>query len=153
MKVPPLRERREDIPLFAQFFLDKANLELKKEVLGFDEAVMRIFFAYQWPGNLREFKNVVRRAVLLTAGSLVMPETLPQEIREPMAHSEPLGSIQAESPGSPTTDLKDMIEKNERETILRTLEQVKYNKSKAARLLNIDRKTLYNKLKLYDIDA
>ncbi|MDW7693538.1 sigma-54 dependent transcriptional regulator [Flammeovirgaceae bacterium SG7u.111] len=153
--VSPLRKRKDDIGLFAKHFLERSNMELEKDVKGFDFEVMQKFLGYTWPGNLREFKNVIRRAVLLTQGDLVMLESLPAEIINPPAES--VASAPEQETAVPSansgTNLKEMIERNERETIVRTLEQVKYNKSKAARLLNIDRKTLYNKLKQYGIDA
>src|SRR5882757_4435768 len=78
--LPAFRYRREDIPLFAEFFLAKANKELNKEVVGFEPDVMQIFMNYSWPGNLREFRNVIRRAALLTAGGLINTRVLPPEI-------------------------------------------------------------------------
>ncbi len=160
IKVLPLRQRKDDIRQFAYHFLRSSNQELNRNAQDFGEEVMNKFMDYPWPGNLRELKNVVRRAVLLTSGETVGLETLPSEIVAPPAAAlpeEPAGGAVARQAPPPQTgsetDLKEMIERNERETIVRTLEQVKYNKSKAARLLNIDRKTLYNKLKLYNIDA
>ncbi len=152
IKVPPLRNRKEDIHIFASHFLEQSNRELDKQVEGFSDEVENYFMNYSWPGNLREFKNIVRRAVLLTTSDMVQAESLPEEITQP-APDKKVEIEQVSSPTQNTSDLKEMIEKNERETIIKTLEQVKYNKSKAARLLNIDRKTLYNKLKLYGIDA
>ncbi len=147
--VPPLRERGEDIDLFAQHFLQLANNELIREVDDFDEEVKQIFRRYSWPGNLRELRNVVRRAVLLTQGKHVKKEALPAEIvfeRRQEAASPSQHNI-SEQP----SDLKSMAEKTERELIINTLVKVNYNKSKAATLLKIDRKTLYNKMKLYKI--
>ncbi|HVW59536.1 MAG TPA: sigma-54 dependent transcriptional regulator, partial [Puia sp.] len=78
--LPAFRYRKEDIPLFAEFFLSKANKELNKEVEGFEPDVMQIFLNYSWPGNLREFRNVIRRAALLTASGLINIRVLPPEI-------------------------------------------------------------------------
>ncbi|MEM1135324.1 MAG: sigma-54 dependent transcriptional regulator [Bacteroidota bacterium] len=152
IKVPPLRERKEDISIFAEHFLQQSNHELDKEVKKFSDKVIQYFMEYNWPGNLREFKNIVRRAVLLSTGEAVEPETLPEEITNPVIVST-TQSEQITGASHATSNLKEMIEINEKATIIRTLEQVKYNKSKAARILNIDRKTLYNKLKQYGIDA
>lgn len=152
IKVAPLRARREDILVFANHFLAQSNNELDKEVNGFSEEVENYFMQYSWPGNLREFKNIVRRAVLLTIDNEVQAESLPEEITNPVVEEKPTTESVNETVHQ-TSDLKEMIEKNEKETIIKILEKVKYNKSKAARLLNIDRKTLYNKLKLYGIDA
>lgn len=140
LKMPTLQERKDDIMLFANFFLNKANIELEREAIGFDPAAERLLKAYSWPGNLRELKNVIKRAVLLTPGGFVTPDVLPSEIvsgEKPAP--EPVGSIV----------LKDSTQ--EKTLILEALQRADYNKSKAAKMLGIDRKTLYNKLKLYQI--
>ena len=80
INLPPLRHRKQDIPAFAEFFLQKTNEELGKGVSGFESDVIEMFMNYSWPGNLREFRNVVRRAVLLTQGDLISAKTLPWEI-------------------------------------------------------------------------
>lgn len=140
LKMPTLQERKEDIMLFANFFLNKANIELEREAIGFDPAAERLLKAYSWPGNLRELKNVIKRAVLLTRGGFVTPDVLPSEIVSgEKAAPEPVGSIV----------LKDSTQ--EKTLILEALQRADYNKSKAAKMLGIDRKTLYNKLKLYQI--
>lgn len=145
--VPSLRERGEDIDIFAGHFMQLANAELNKDVQGFDAEVTEIFKRYSWPGNLRELRNVIRRAVLLTSGDHVKKETLPHEIIFEKRDTEQLPV----SGGAQPSDLKSLAEKTERELIINTLIKVNYNKSKAAALLKIDRKTLYNKLKLYKI--
>lgn len=140
LKMPTLQERKDDIMLFANFFLNKANIELEREAIGFDPAAERLLKAYSWPGNLRELKNVIKRAVLLTPGGFVTPDVLPSEIVSgEKAAPEPVGSIV----------LKDSTQ--EKTLILEALQRADYNKSKAAKMLGIDRKTLYNKLKLYQI--
>ena len=153
INLPPLRNRRPDIPAFAEFFLDKTNEELDKDVKGFEDEVIQMFMNYSWPGNLREFRNVVRRAVLLTQTELISSKTLPWEI----TNVNPLTAV-AESlkPETTTTTFKKEIglkgaaSKAEYETIMNVLKEVKFNKKKAAEVLNIDRKTLYNKLKSYE---
>jgi two-component system response regulator HydG len=135
---PGLRERRADIMEFARYFLNQANLYLNKSVTGFETNIESIFLNYDWPGNLRELKNVVKRATLLAKGKLITINDIPAEIYE-----KPLYSNYTES----------MDKKNEPERILKALEVSEYNKSRAARMLNIDRKTLYNKLKLYNIGS
>src|SRR5690606_34109137 len=77
INIPPLRNRKEDIPLFADFFLNKACEELNKSLNGFDSEVLDLFMEYSWPGNLREFRNVIRRAALLAASRLIDASTLP----------------------------------------------------------------------------
>src|SRR5678816_3902173 len=156
INLPPLRNRKQDIPPFAEFFLQRTNDELEKNVTGFEPQVIEMFMNYSWPGNLREFRNVVRRAVLLTQGDLISEKTLPWEITnvnpltatpEPAANKE-----QATTTITLKKDigLKGAASKAEYETIMNVLKEVKFNKKKAAEVLNIDRKTLYNKLKSYE---
>ena len=148
INVPALRERIEDIPLFADHFLHSANQELNKSVKGFNEQVKQAFSNYSWPGNIREFRNVIRRAVLLAGTDKISIEHLPEEITIQAIVVKHVDINTGE-----LLDLKSMSEKNERAMILNTLEKLHYNKSKAARLLNIDRKTLYNKMRIYNIDG
>jgi len=146
INVPSLRNRKEDIPLFTDHFLRSANTDLRKSVKGIDVKVKEAFNHYSWPGNIREFRNVIRRAVLLAGTDIITIDQLPQEILEPER-------IDKYFDISESTDLKSMAEKNERAMIMNTLNKVHYNKSKAARLLNIDRKTLYNKMRQYSIEG
>ena len=147
IQVPALRQRGDDLAFFIDFFREEANNELNRSVETFDEEVIRIFKKYDWPGNLRELKNTIRRAVLLTPGNLVTAEVLPPDLIRTANEPKPLT---AESPET-GYDLKALQEKQEREMIIRTLEEVRFNKAKAARLLNIDRKTLYLKMEKYNI--
>ena len=136
LRMPSLRERPEDIPLFADFFLDQANRELGRRIVGFDAEASRLLLRCPWSGNLRQLKNTVRRAALLATGSFITPAELDTE---PMA----------EAPASSALTLHD--EADERRRILEALRRTGDNKSRAALLLGIDRKTLYNKLKQYGI--
>jgi two-component system, NtrC family, response regulator HydG len=144
--VAPLSERLKDLPLFANQFLKQANVELSKNIVGFSDEVLEVFNTYPWPGNIRELRNVIRRAVLVEQGATVGIKSLPPEIvsannrriSTPNNHSQP-------------ENLRDLKEIAEKEMILSTLEKVRFNKSKAATLLNIDRKTLYNKMKQYGL--
>lgn len=166
INLPPLRSRREDISAFAEFFLEKASSELGKKVTEFDDDVMEAFLTYEWPGNLREFRNVIRRAVLLTEpGKKISTSSLPWEIN----NKNPLTTREEDSPAgtefTPATamatpelkegdlksknQLKDAAGRAEFETIMSVLKMVNFNKKKAAELLKIDRKTLYNKIKNY----
>jgi len=153
INLPPLRERNKDILLFAQFFLEKSNEELGRNVEGFDEDVQQMFLNYSWPGNLREFRNVVRRSVLLTPSGTVHASTLPWEITQGNAAGESSGATPAASDSSKEKkvyDLKDAASRAEYEAIMKVLKDVNFNKTKAAEILKIDRKTLYNKIKLFE---
>lgn len=145
IRVAPLYERKSDLLIFAKTFLDQANHELGKNINGFDSDVMDILMSYSWPGNLRELKNVIRRAVLLEQSSMISLISLPIEIIK----KDNLSTSDAKKPD--TDNLREMKEKAEYELIMSTLEKVRFNKSKAAQLLDIDRKTLYNKMKQYGI--
>lgn len=138
LRMPDLKERKEDILLFANFFLDQANKELDKHLVGFDAKASQALLSYHWPGNLRQMKNIVKRATLLAQGSFI---TLLE-----------LGTELLEAPVSTGTSMALRNEETEKGHILEALRQTGNNKSKAAQLLDIDRKTLYNKLKLYNID-
>jgi two-component system response regulator HydG len=142
--VPALRNRDEDIVLFANYFLDLSNHELNKDLEKFTDEVLDKFRSYSWPGNLRELRNVVRRSVLLSLGEEVELISLPAEILNDQTKND----VVIEG-----SNLKLIQAANEKELIISTLRKVNFNKSKAARLLNIDRKTLYNKIKQYGIEV
>lgn len=148
--LPPLRMRKKDIMEFAEFFLNKASRELNKSVEGFDDEVKKIFLNYSWPGNLREMRNIVRRAVLLNEGNVIHAQSLPFEIGFENQSSD-YNSTGNEKKNNDKTSLKSAAREAEYETIKRILKQVNYNKTKAAEILNIDRKTLYNKLREYNL--
>ncbi|MDN5292374.1 MAG: two-component system, NtrC family, response regulator HydG [Anaerophaga sp.] len=126
--------------VFANHFCQQAAREFEKQINGFSDEVLKIFEYYDWPGNLRELRNVIRRAVLLSKNNIIERSVIPPEIIE---QSKNAGSVNCFS------DAKDMAEKQMIEEALR---KVKNNKTKAARLLGIDRKTLYNKLQKLKID-
>lgn len=150
INLPPLRNRKEDIPLFAQFFLDETVQELNKDVAGFDDEVMQMFIQYNWPGNLREFKNVIRRCALLTDKGLINASSLPFEISNGESNNQSRQALNINDLGKRSLDLKDSASKAEYETIMHVLKEVNFNKTKAAEVLKIDRKTLYNKIKSYE---
>jgi len=140
--IPALRQRKEDLAQFIQHFISLSNMELGKNVKTVSEEVMQIFTQYEWPGNLRELKNIIKRSVLLSKGDTIEKESLPEEMILEVL----------ENPSLSEFDLKALQELNEREMIVKTLQEVKYNKTKAARLLNIDRKTLYLKIAKYNLE-
>jgi len=149
--IPPLRDRGEDIPVFAKFFLEQTAEELNKKLDGFEEDVLQLFMEYNWPGNLREFRNVIRRAGLLTTGGLISKNVLPWEIVSGPATPESTANHATPSnTPPPVAALKDAAAFAEYETIMTVLKQVKFNKTKAAEILKIDRKTLYNKIKNFE---
>lgn len=148
IELAPLRERKEEIKQFASHFLDQSNAELEKEVEGFSPETLELLINYHWPGNLRELKNIVKRSVLLTPGKHVENTALPSEVSQSKQQSaSTLKSIQD------SVDLKELESTLERQKIMEVLEKVRFNKTKAAKLLNIDRKTLYNKIKIYGLDV
>ena len=151
IELPPLRNRKIDIPLFADFFLQKTNKELDKNIEGFEEDVMKMFINYSWPGNLREFRNVIRRSALLTNAGKISPSTLPAEITGFIMQKAAPAAATESNPIKPASlDLKDTASKAEYEAIMQVLKEVNFNKTRAAELLNIDRKTLYNKIKSFE---
>lgn len=137
IQAPRLSERKHDIMVFAHHFLALANEDLEKDIEGFDDEVIELFMNYDWPGNLREMKNTIKRSVLLTKTNSVPIDVLPQEMRSAVEQENAVSYYSKE---------------NEESAIRSALEKAGFNKTKAAKLLNIDRKTLYNKLKLYSID-
>jgi len=134
---PSLTDRGEDLMIFADYFLEKANQQLNKEIIGFSPEVVAIFQKYNWPGNLRELQNCVKRSTLLSKGDFIESDVLPAEFFQ----------VKKESSGGAFS-----LSENEKETIIHALSRTQNNKSEAAKLLKITRKTLYNKLKQYNID-
>lgn len=159
--VPPLRERAKDIMEFAHYFLQQTNEELGKDISGFAPDVEEALNSYVWYGNLRELKNVIKRATLLTDGPLIEVKSLPFEISnyyklrfdtnelnaaKQEGGEKALDKLQADAGRN---KLKAANLGTEYEVILQALKQADYNKSKAAKLLNVDRKTLYNKMRQF----
>lgn len=142
IQLPALRERGKDIELFINHFINLSNDELDRNVQNISAQAKELLLQYDWPGNLRELKNVIKRMVLLTPTETAALDSLPEEMIISVNHS----------PRPNTSDLKAINEVNEKALIIETLVKVKYNKSKAAKLLNIDRKTLYSKMERYDIE-
>lgn len=141
LRMPALKDRNEDILLFADFFLEQANRELERNLKGFTPEASAALLGYAWPGNLRELKNVVRRATLLAKDDLIHLSDLGHELSTP--------AYQAPTPTGMPLPLHDR--ESEMERIRQALQTTGNNKAQAARLLGIDRKTLYNKMKLYGI--
>jgi len=159
--MPALRELGSDIMLLASHFLQIANGELGRNVTSFSPEVEECFVNYRWAGNIRELKNVVRRATLITEGDVIQLKALPLEISNYRASAMPEmnnhynAPVDTEQPAAQAKenrhDLKNAAQEAEYDTILRVLREVNFNKTKAAEILNIDRKTLYNKMKAINL--
>jgi two-component system response regulator HydG len=149
--IPPLRERGTDIILLAEHFLKIANHELGRNVLSFSPEVLECFMNYRWQGNIREMKNVVRRATLLTEGEEISMKALPLEISNFKIPVYEYNNTDSTENRENRHDLKNAALEAEYETILKVLREVNFNKTKAAEMLNIDRKTLYNKMKAINL--
>ncbi|MFW5759918.1 MAG: sigma-54-dependent transcriptional regulator [Cyclobacteriaceae bacterium] len=149
MYIPPLRERKNELIDFASHFMHLANEELGKQVEDMTENVKAIIARQEWHGNLRELKNTMKRAVLLTQGNVITEDVLPKEFLDSTSTSVD----ETEAISVKKRDLKSASEEAEKEIIIRALEETNHNKSKTASLLKIDRKTLYNKMKMYNISS
>lgn len=138
INVPSLNERKEDLLIFSDYFLERSNEQLGKQIIGFSDDAVEAMHGYKWPGNLRELSNVIKRAVLLTQSEFITAEVFPFNANENDYTTGHTGSLST----------KD----NEKALIIKVLKETGNNKTKAAKLLRITRKTLYNKLKEYDIN-
>ena len=139
IKVPSLSERKDDLMIFGSYFLEKANEKLHKNVQGFTERAVQKMLNYNWGGNLRELSNVVKRATLLTTTDYISENELPDFVMSETRHF-------------PTERFSFSTKENERELIIGALHETNNNKTEAAKLLGFTRKTLYNKLKAYNIE-
>jgi len=137
IELPPLRERKEDVPLLAQHFLNKFALENQKEITGFSPEATEFLLGYDWPGNVRELENAIERAVILAKDSLITVADLPQE-NISLARSAPTGK-----------SLKEL----EKDHLLNILNETGGNYSETARILGITRMTLYNKAREYGLSV
>jgi DNA-binding NtrC family response regulator len=142
IRLPPLRERREDIPLLTRTFIEEFNRQDNRQVRGLTPEAEGELDRYAWPGNVRELRNVIQRAVVLSGSGLISPEHLPDNV----LHSAPAA---APAPAGSVIPIREM----ERDAIMRALEETGFDKRRAAQLLGISLKTLYNKLAKYGIQA
>lgn len=140
IQLPALKDRLEDLPLFIDHFIRLSNIELQKSVKGVSEDVFHLFHRYDWPGNLRELKNIIKRAVLLSPGDWIEITAIPEEMVAAIEFSSTVG-----------TGLKEQQSLSEKELIEEVLRKTRYNKAKAAKLLQINRTTLYYKMAKYNI--
>ena len=149
--LPPLREQKEDVMHFANHFLNQINEEGDKQIPGFDPNVVEIFNYYDWPGNFRELNNAIKRAAIFTDNQPISSDRLPKEILNRYAQLEQRKAQKETSGSSENNDLKNIAMEAEQNKIISVMVDVNYNKSQAAKILNIDRKTLYNKMKKYKL--
>jgi DNA-binding NtrC family response regulator len=140
IKVPPLKERSEDIPLLCEHFIKKYGEESQQQNLFIDPAAMKVLMDYDWPGNVRELENVIERAVVLTSGSRISADLFPKNITVPASESPARFSQES-------TSLKERVGNYEKAIILAALEKTEWNQKKAAQLLSVNATTLSEKLK------
>ncbi|HDO25409.1 MAG TPA: sigma-54-dependent Fis family transcriptional regulator [Nitrospirae bacterium] len=136
IKLPPLNERKEDIPLLFRFFLNRLNKKIGKNVMGLSRPVQNLLMSYDWPGNIRELENVIERAVLVTTANFIRVEDLPPYIK-------------MLKPQASTTLSLDDIEKNHIQRVLITAGN---NKTKAASILGLSRRALLRRIRKYGLD-
>jgi DNA-binding NtrC family response regulator len=140
IRLPALHERKEDIPLLAQEFLQAFNKKHNKNIVGFGKETMDLFTNYRWPGNIREMKNVIQRAVLLSPRSIIVPEYLPKRFQQKSAPNNKI-----------VFDVGTSLDDAEKTLIIRTLKDRKGNKTETAKILGISRRSLYNKIQQLNI--
>jgi two-component system response regulator HydG len=139
--LPPLRERREDIPLLIHYFLQSASERYAKPIEGITPEARQVLMSYGWPGNVRQLKNAIENMVVLSTGPMLGPESLPQELRP----------VSGEVTGGMTNLVGISITQAEKELIRNTLKMVNGNREQAAKILGIGERTLYRKIKEYDL--
>jgi DNA-binding NtrC family response regulator len=148
IKVPGLKQRKSDIPLLIDHFLKKFQKGSKKKITKFSPEVMDAMYAYDWPGNVRELENVIKRFTILCENSVVIFNDLPDSIRESSQSIQPVKEVILEK----DLNLNEAVQSYEKRIILEALEQSSWVKSKAAKLLNINRTTLVAKIKKQNLD-
>lgn len=151
--IPPLRNRKDDIPALTDYFLNHFTASYDIEKIGIDDECMQLFMDYNWPGNVRELKNVVERAVVFSNGKLITADLMPSQLKNKVQNTE---EIQTEPPAQVHDSENVMhisigssLEEIERRVIEQTLQSVDNNKTEAAKILGFARKTLHNKLDKY----
>ena len=149
--LPPLRDRREDVPMLARYFADDYAAKNGTPPSAIDPAALELMMGYAWPGNVRELKNAIERSALLAAGGPILPEHLPVDVKR----SEPATRLAA-APESAAGDVVSLpvgmsMDHAEREMIRTTLRHTSGNKTRAAKILGISLKTMHNKVKKYEL--
>jgi DNA-binding NtrC family response regulator len=141
--IPPLRDRLSDIEPLANHFIHKFNQIHHREIKGISKSALQVCLQYPWPGNIRELENVIERAVILSPGEFIVPESLPANIREsnPATSIEPIMHLK----------LEELMARAEKQVILETLESFSWNRQLSARTLGISRTTLFNKMRRFQL--
>ena len=147
LMLPPLRERREDISLLANHFLQKFSSENQRDIIEIDPSAMSLLTAWSWPGNIRELSNVIERAVVMNSGPVIFAEDLPPQFRKPVCMNH---DVKSTPPGE--RNLKEEIKREEKRIIIEVLEQQEGNRTRTALMLGISRRALMYKLQEYGID-
>ncbi|MBP7217230.1 MAG: sigma-54-dependent Fis family transcriptional regulator [Candidatus Omnitrophica bacterium] len=143
IEVPPLRDRKEDIPLLVKDFIKKHAPQANKKISSVSDEALQMLCAYHWPGNIRELENVIERATILSKGSVITPVDLPEFLQ---------ANIQEGAAGCVTKlNLKDALKSPERDLIVKALDSAAGNRNKAAEILGINRTTLYKKMRRYGL--
>jgi len=143
IEVPPLRDRKEDIPLLIEDFVKKHSKHTSKKIEGLSSEALSMLMDYNWPGNIRELENVIERAIILTKGPMITPADFPEFLNNLKPQEECLGNNGLK--------LKDALRSPEKDLILKALESVSWNRNEAARALGINRTTLYKKMNLFGL--
>jgi two-component system, NtrC family, response regulator HydG len=143
IEIPPLRDRKVDIPLLVNEFIAKHAKRISKKIDGISDKALAILMNYNWPGNIRELENVIERAVILTRGPVIMPEDFPESL---LSHSRSRGDSIEEG-----HKLKDALKDPEKDLISKALDSVEWNRNEAAKVLGINRTTLYKKMLRYGL--
>jgi DNA-binding NtrC family response regulator len=146
IRIPPLRERREDVPLLAQHFLHRHGARMRRGHVRLTEAAAESLMAYAWPGNVRELENVIERALVLSEGDEIGPDLLPTEIRSGTGARDPLAALR----GRP---LQEALDQLERALLLQALEDNGYVQARAAEQLGLSKSALHYKLQRHRIGA
>ncbi|MFN4000441.1 sigma-54-dependent transcriptional regulator [Algoriphagus sp.] len=156
----PLRDRKADLEFFVGEFLSESNERLNKSITSLSPEVWDIFYNYDWPGNLRELRNIIKRAVLLSSDNKIEREALPLELYETPSIAEKADltstssqvKVASNSNVNASVDYKSQWKEQEKDLIQKVLHDTRFNKSKTARILNMDRKTLYSKIEKYGLE-
>jgi len=152
INVRPLRERKVDIPLLVDYFVSKFSKKYGKIVQGVSNDVMRLFMDYDWPGNVRELENAIARGVIITSAPLIMMDHLSPELAQKAEEKTSITAIAQKGSGNTVVPLPEAIAEIEKEMIVRAIKKANGNKTKAAKMLGISRKSLFNKIRGYKIN-